>query len=109
MIEDMKLILEWAKFDSHIIPPSASDRQRREMRGAYFAGAAAVLLILRELSYDQKVCEPILSVLNSLDHEIHEFVPPVSEPENSWRHRLTGILNLEPDSYGAARGPKVNF
>jgi len=78
---DMRIALEWAKFDSHVILPSVPDRERSTMRSAYFAGAAAVLSIFQELQESDKTSEAVLDLLKSLNQEIYKFTVTLSADE----------------------------
>jgi hypothetical protein len=76
---DMHIALEWAMFDSRIIPPSASERQRNAIRRAYFAGAAAVISILHELDEGKKTAETVVDALTGLNQEIYILASEVTE------------------------------
>jgi hypothetical protein len=76
---NMRIALEWAKFDSHVILPNAPDRERSTMRSAYFAGAAAVLSIFQELQDSDKTSEAVVDLFKSLNQEIYKFTLALSE------------------------------
>jgi hypothetical protein len=63
----------WESFESAVMPPGVPAVQRSEMRRAFYAGAWAVLCVLRRLGDDDVSEETGGRVLESLTEECRRF------------------------------------
>lgn len=70
----MKTIGEyWKSFESAIIPTDAPDIQKREMRKAFYAGAASVADIQYRIGCDDVSEEEGMKTLEKLHRDIDEY------------------------------------
>jgi hypothetical protein len=68
----------WETFEESVISPQAESIQRREMKMAFYAGAEAVMKVLREI--DDNISEELgIKVLERLNDELVEFARQVKE------------------------------
>jgi len=74
------LFEEWFAFAAAVIPEQATDVQRREMRRAWYAGAATLFSIITSgLDPDAESTEADLAYLDSLNKELEKFAIDVGE------------------------------
>jgi hypothetical protein len=69
----------WEGFDYCVVPADVSNTQRSEMRKAFYAGAEALMTVLRHIQ-DGSVSEEIgVRILEAVNQELFEFCEKVKK------------------------------
>ena len=71
----------WASFSTQVIPPDASDVQRREMKLAFYAGVAALAHLELHVADDSVSEAEGEAVLQAAHKELHEYKDAVLRGE----------------------------
>lgn len=70
----------WASFDRAVMPPGISDVQRREMRRAFYAGAASLLRVLMdELDEGDELTDNDMTRMVALNGELQQFAEDLKQ------------------------------
>jgi hypothetical protein len=64
----------WLSFEKNVIPVTASDIQRKEMRRAFYSGAWALLQEMKRLGEDDISEEVGADILEAVDAECCDFM-----------------------------------
>jgi hypothetical protein len=77
----MKKLSElWQSYAANMLPPSASDTQRRETRRAFYAGALSIFnVIVENLTEDPEPQEEDVRMLETLEEELSAFAQAVRD------------------------------
>lgn len=64
----------WASFEARCMHPNAGEAQRREMRGAFYAGAMVLFSTMQnEVTDGDEITEGDMSMMEALDAELQAF------------------------------------
>jgi len=77
----MKKIADlWQSYAAHVLPPNASDTQRRETRRAFYAGALSIFnVIVDSLTDGPEPQEEDVRTIEALSEELSAFAQVVRE------------------------------
>jgi len=74
-IEDM-----WQSFSKEVMPPDVSQTQLREMRKAFFSGAAGLFTyIINILEPGKEATEKDLIMMDDISNELNDFIEIVTK------------------------------
>ncbi len=68
---------QWENIGKRIIPPTASEVQRREMRKAFYAGAIVMLRLVQDMGREDVSENEVLRRFDELVLEAKDFVDDV--------------------------------
>lgn len=66
---------EWQDFNNKVIAPEAGDTQRKEMKMAFFAGAATLFALQMEIANKNLPEREEFNALEAIRQEIYSFKP----------------------------------
>lgn len=94
-IADLSIESEWKEYADEVIPAGASSIQLREMKNAFYAGAACMLSFTDRIGQEDVTEEEGVKVLEELYSEVRAFVDS----------RLREAGRMEPMRRAATRRP----
>lgn len=73
--EERSLAEVWAKYEAKVIPHTAGEGQRRDVKNAFYAGAHTIWsIIMRNASDGDQITEADEALMASLDGELQAFM-----------------------------------